>query len=79
LTEEAYRIIKSIRQMEASLEDHKSNDNYTLEDEELKATVPLQQCIKGLKEKHNAVAKVHRERFEQVKSGCYKTMMLHDY
>ena len=71
LTEEAYRIIKTIRQMEASLEDHKPNDDYSPEDEDLKVTVPLSRCIKGLKEKHNAIAKIHRERFEQVKSKQY--------
>lgn len=54
--------------MEASLEDHKPNDDYPVEDEELKVTMPLSRCIKGLKEKHNAIAKVHRERFEQVQS-----------
>ncbi|KAL9122513.1 MAG: hypothetical protein Q9187_000931 [Circinaria calcarea] len=67
LTEEAYRIIKTIRQMEASLEDYKPHDDYALEDERLKVTVPLSRCLKGLKEKHNAIAKIHRERFEQVK------------
>ena len=69
LTEEAYRIIKTIRQMEASLEDHKPNDDYPLEDEQLIVFTPLTRCIKGLKEQQNQVAKVHRERFEQVKSG----------
>lgn len=54
--------------MEASLEDQKPNDNYALEDEEVKVYTPLTRCIKGLKEKHNNIAKVHRERFEQVKS-----------
>lgn len=68
MTEEAYRIIKTVRQMEASLEDRKPDDKYALEDEELKVTAPLSRCLKGLKEKQNAVAKIHRERFEQVKS-----------
>lgn len=54
--------------MEASLEDRAPNDAYQLEDEELKVTVPLTRCLQGLKEKHNTIAKVHRERFEQVKS-----------
>ena len=58
--------------MEASLEDHKPNPDYPLEDEDLKVTIPLLRCIKGLKEKHNAIAKIHRERFEQVKSECTK-------
>ncbi|MCJ1431248.1 hypothetical protein MMC27_000599 [Xylographa pallens] len=67
LTEEAYGIIKTIRQMEASLEDHKLNDDYPLEDDALKVTMPLSRCIQNLKEKHNTIAKIHRERFEQVK------------
>ena len=54
--------------MEASLEDHKLNDDYPLEDDTLKVTVPLSRCIQNLKEKHNTIAKIHRERFEQVKS-----------
>ena len=67
LTEEAHRIIKTIKQMEASLEDHKPNDNYRLGEKDLKITVPLTRCLQGLKEKYNEVSKVHRERFEQVK------------
>ena len=54
--------------MEASLEDHKLNDDYPLEDDALKVTMPLSRCIQTLKEKHNTIAKIHRERFEQVKS-----------
>ena len=68
MTEEAFRIIKTIKQMEASLEDHKPNDDYQLHDDELKVTTPLAGCLQTLKEKHNAIAKIHRERFEQVKS-----------
>ena len=68
LTEEAHRIIKTIRQMEVSLEDEKRNNDYPLEDDELKVTIPLARCIKHLKEKYNTIAKIHRERFEQVKS-----------
>ena len=68
LVEEAHRIIKTIRQMEGSLEDHKSNNDYDLEDKELKVTAPLSRCLQELKEKHNCIAKIHRERFEQVKS-----------
>ena len=61
-------MIKMIRQMEASLEDRKSNDNYAPDDDTLKVTVPLSRCLKSLKEKHNTIAKLHRDRFEQVKS-----------
>lgn len=68
LTEEAHKTIKIIKQMEASLEDHISNDAYKLEDDELKVTIPLTRCLQGLKEKHHTIVKIHRERFEQVKS-----------
>ena len=68
LTEEANRIIKTIRQMETSLEDQSPHNVYELKDKELKVTVPLMRCLQSLKEKHNAIAKIHRERFEQVKS-----------
>ncbi|KAL8900693.1 MAG: hypothetical protein Q9192_000943 [Flavoplaca navasiana] len=67
LTEEAHQIIKTIKQMEASLEDHKSNGTYQLDDQKLKVTVPLTRCVAGLKEKYNTVARLHSERFEQVK------------
>ncbi|KAL8952818.1 MAG: hypothetical protein Q9222_001290 [Ikaeria aurantiellina] len=67
LTEEAHRIIKTIKQMEASLEDHKPSGTYQLEDQGLKMTIPLTQCVAGLKEKYNTVARLHSERFEQVK------------
>ncbi|KAL8999347.1 MAG: hypothetical protein Q9169_001773 [Polycauliona sp. 2 TL-2023] len=67
LTEEAHHIIKTIKQMENSLEDHKSNGTYQLDDQKLKVTVPLTRCVAGLKEKYNTVARLHSERFEQVK------------
>ena len=67
LHNEANKIIKTIKQMEASLDDN-ANDQYQLDNGDLKVTVPLTHCLQGLKEKHNAVAKIHRERFEQVKS-----------
>ncbi|KAL8693114.1 MAG: hypothetical protein Q9218_002000 [Villophora microphyllina] len=67
LTEEAHRIIKTIKQMEASLEDQKPNGTYELEDQNMKVTVPLTRCVADLKEKYNTVARLHAERFEQVK------------
>ena len=73
LTEEANRIIRTIKQMEASLEDPASKDTYRLDEKELKITIPLTRCLQSLKEKHNAIAKVHRERFEQVKSKDFST------
>ncbi|KAL8837510.1 MAG: hypothetical protein Q9170_002503 [Blastenia crenularia] len=67
LTEEAHRIIKTIKQMEASLEDQRPNGTYELEDDKVKITVPLIRCVAGLKEKYNTIARLHSERFEQVK------------
>ena len=61
-------MIKAIKQMRASLEDHATSEQYQLCDHELRVTTPLIQCLQDLKEKHNAIVKVHRERFEQVKS-----------
>lgn len=70
MTEEAQRIITTIRQMEASLDDRKSRHEYESEDEEYKITYPLSRCLQALKEKHSQIAKLHKERFEQVKSKC---------
>ncbi|KAI9649321.1 Microtubule bundling protein [Ciborinia camelliae] len=67
LTEEAHRIITTIKQMEASLDDNKDHHEYEPEDDDLKITYPLIQCLQGLKEKHLHISKIHRERFEQVK------------
>ncbi|KAF2736556.1 hypothetical protein EJ04DRAFT_157680 [Polyplosphaeria fusca] len=67
ITEDAHRLIKTIRQMEASLEDNKPNPAYEVDDGSLKVTFPLTRCVQGLKEKYNAVSKLHRERFEQVR------------
>ncbi|THV54578.1 hypothetical protein BGAL_0024g00430 [Botrytis galanthina] len=67
LTEEARRIITTIKQMEASLDDDKDHHEYEPEDEDLQITYPLMQCLQGLKEKHLHISKIHRERFEQVK------------
>ncbi|KAL8740765.1 MAG: hypothetical protein Q9190_006568 [Brigantiaea leucoxantha] len=67
LADEAQRIIKTIKQMEASLEDQKPTGQYPVESDELKVTVPLSRCLSGLKEKYNTIARIHSERFEQVK------------
>ncbi|KAF2438319.1 protein regulator of cytokinesis 1 [Karstenula rhodostoma CBS 690.94] len=66
MTEEAERLISTIRQMEASLDDNKPNPNYDVEDD-LEVTYPLTRCLKELKEKYSSVSKLHRERFEQVR------------
>ena len=72
LTDEANRIIKTIQQMEASLEDRQHHDPYSYGEQDLKVARPLLQCLQRLKEKHNTVAKAHRERFEQVKSMSFE-------
>ena len=54
--------------MEASLDETKQRNDYELEDENVKVSFPLSRCLQDLKEKHNTVSKLHRERFEQVKS-----------
>ena len=68
MTEEAQRIITTIKQMEASLDDNKAHHQYEAEEEGMKVTFPLMRCLQGLKEKHLQISKLHRERFEQVKS-----------
>ncbi|EED12875.1 microtubule associated protein (Ase1), putative [Talaromyces stipitatus ATCC 10500] len=64
---EAERLIKTIKQMEASLDDEKANGQYELDDGDLRITFPLNRCIVNLKEKYSAISRLHRERFEQVK------------
>lgn len=66
MVDEAERIITIIRQMEMSLDDTRAQRNP--EDDDLQVTFPLTQCLKVLREKHTQIAKLHRERFEQVKS-----------
>ncbi|KAI1505550.1 microtubule associated protein-domain-containing protein [Biscogniauxia marginata] len=67
MMDEAERIITSIRQMEASIDDHGSRHGYHSDDDDLQITYPLNQCLATLKEKHKQISKLHRERFEQVK------------
>lgn len=62
-------MIKSIRQMEAALVDDKPNRDSDYQDSDLAITLPLRDCITELREKQNTVAKVHRERYEQIKSA----------
>lgn len=66
--EEAQRIITTIRQMEASLDGGRSQHGYSPEDDDLRVTYPLTRCLTVLREKHMQISKLHRERFEQVKS-----------
>jgi Ase1/PRC1/MAP65 family protein len=67
MTEEATNIIKTIKQMEASLDDEKERGGYDLGTTGLRVKFPLNECLRDLKEKYNTVARLHRERFEQVK------------
>ncbi|KAG9683752.1 hypothetical protein KCU76_g12892, partial [Aureobasidium melanogenum] len=67
LTDEARRLIKSIRQIEAALVDDKSHHESDYSDEHLSITLPLRDCITSLKDKHNTVSMIHRERYEQIK------------
>lgn len=76
MTEEARQIITTIKQMEASLDDNKDHHEYEPEDDDLTITYPLMQCLQGLKEKHLHISRIHRERFEQVKSKCCISMGL---
>jgi Ase1/PRC1/MAP65 family protein len=78
MVEEANRIIKVITQMEKALDDSR-NPEYSQDDEDLKVTYPLVQCLQVLKEKHNAISRIHKERFEQVKSKTStRELLIHD-
>lgn len=66
MVEEAKKIITTIRQMETSLEDSKSRRDQ--QDDEFTITYPLNRCLQNLKEKQTQINKLHKERFEQVKS-----------
>lgn len=68
MIDEAQRIITTIRQMDASLDDAKTRRDYESEDDDLQVTFPLTRCLQVLKEKHIQISRLHRERFEQVKS-----------
>lgn len=67
LIDEAQTIVTTIRQMESSLDDSRSRRDYH-DDDDLQITYPLNQCLLTLKEKHLQISRIHRERFEQVKS-----------
>ena len=68
MTDEANRIIKHIKQMEASLDDAKNSDTYAAEDDSLRVSYPLMKCLQNLKQKHASIGKLHKERYEQVRS-----------
>lgn len=62
MSEEAQSLITSIRQTEQSLDDSGSHakNNLTI-------TYPLMDCLRQLRDKHQTVSRLHRERFEQVR------------
>ncbi|KMQ45520.1 microtubule associated protein [Trichophyton rubrum] len=64
MMEEAHHLKTTIKQMEASLD---GVGRGSREYEEIEITYPLNRCLEALKERHNSVSKLHRERFEQVK------------
>jgi protein regulator of cytokinesis 1 len=68
MTVEAQRLITQIQQMESSLTDEMANGQFELNRDDLRITFPLNRCIAFLREKNDAMSKLHRERFEQVKS-----------
>lgn len=65
MVDEAKKMISTIRQMEQSLDDsvRRSRDA-----DDLAITYPLNTCLVALKDKHNQVRRLHKERYEQVKS-----------
>ncbi|KAJ5121586.1 uncharacterized protein N7515_009547 [Penicillium bovifimosum] len=67
MVQEAERLITAIQQMESSLSDERANGQYELDRDDLRVTYPLNKCIMFLREKHDAMSKLHRERFEQVR------------
>jgi len=65
MADEARRLLKTIRQMEASLDGDRSPSHDDADDAAI--SYPLTRCLAGLRERHSAVSKRHRERFEQVR------------
>ena len=68
MEEEAQSLIEAIQHMEKSLVDEKANGQYQLDHNELRISYPLNRCLNFLREEHNALSKLHKERFEQVRS-----------
>ncbi|KAK1242027.1 hypothetical protein MKX07_000013 [Trichoderma sp. CBMAI-0711] len=65
MIDEAKKIVTAIRQMELSMSDSKQRRRGSNE-ESMKISYPLMQCLKTLREKHDQVQRVHSERVEQV-------------
>lgn len=75
LVEKAHQIITAIRQLETSLEDTPSSQKNAREDD-LQVTLPLLSCLRDLEEKHDAIRRLHQERFEEVKSETVERVAL---
>jgi protein regulator of cytokinesis 1 len=73
LAQEAEKLITDMKHMQISLEGKSAGDHI---DADLAITYPLQACLQNLKQRHQAVHKVHRERYEQVKSMCQFVIFL---
>lgn len=67
MIDEAKKIVSAIRQMELSMSDSKQRRKNSNE-ESMKISYPLMQCLQTLKEKHDQVQRVHSERVVQVQS-----------
>ncbi|TFA99426.1 Anaphase spindle elongation protein 1 [Trichoderma ghanense] len=65
MIDEAKKIVTEIRQMELSMSDSKQRRKNSNE-ESMKISYPLMQCLQTLREKHDQVQRVHSERVEQV-------------
>lgn len=63
----AQHTIAAIRQIESSLEDAPRGQSIH-KDDNLQITLPLLSCLRDLEEKHDAIKRLHQERFEEVKS-----------
>ncbi len=68
MEDEAEKIVTTIRMMEISLDDNRSSRDYQSDHPDLKVTYPLSRCLQTLREKHKQISKLHRERFEEIKS-----------
>ncbi|KAK2871667.1 hypothetical protein FQN49_002956 [Arthroderma sp. PD_2] len=66
MMEEAHQLKTTIKQMEASL-DGATRSSREFDSREIQISYPLNRCLEALKEKHQAVSKLHHERFKQVK------------
>lgn len=67
MMDDAHKMITAIRQMEISLGDGGGDADGS--GDVLHITFPLSRCLSILRDKHSQISKLHRERFEQVKSA----------